>query len=110
MKFPQEEKETIYNKYVGFIDKLSDDLEFKTEISPKEIVYAVLGLVEDQSKRSEDLEDTVKYWFHAFGEKQKEAAQLLHIVDLAECYIGDESGTADAIDFWNALYEYKGEE
>lgn len=47
MKLTQEDKETIYNNYISFIDELSDDLDHKSEISPKEIVYAVVGLVED---------------------------------------------------------------
>ena len=46
MRFTQEQKETIFNNYMGFINSLADDLDFKTEISPKELVYAVLGLVE----------------------------------------------------------------
>lgn len=61
-------------------------------------------------KETEDLEDTIKYWFHACGVKQKEIDQLLHIVKLAEDYIGDESGTVDAIDFWNALYKFRGDD
>lgn len=48
MKFTQEQKEIIYNKYMNFIDKLSNDLDHKSEVSPKELVYAVLGLVEDK--------------------------------------------------------------
>lgn len=47
MKLTQEDKEIIYIKYMEFVDKLSDDLDFKTEISPKELVYAVLGLVDE---------------------------------------------------------------
>lgn len=46
MKFTQEQKETIFNNYMSFVNSLADDLDFKTDISPKEIVYAVLGLVE----------------------------------------------------------------
>lgn len=47
MKFTQEDKETIYNKYMEFVDKISDDLDTFSEVSPKELVYAVLGLVDD---------------------------------------------------------------
>lgn len=47
MKLTQQDKETIYNEYMKFVDKISNDLDFKTEISPKELVYAVLGLVDD---------------------------------------------------------------
>lgn len=32
MKFTQEEKEIIYNNYMSFIDKLSDDLDHKSGI------------------------------------------------------------------------------
>ena len=47
MLITQEDKETIYNKYTEFVDNLADDLDFKTEVSPKELVYAVLGLVDE---------------------------------------------------------------
>lgn len=47
MKLTQKDKETIYNKYMEFVDKLSDDLDTFSEIGPKELVYAVLGLVDE---------------------------------------------------------------
>lgn len=58
---------------------------------------------------TENLEDTVKYWFNACGEKQKEINKLLHIVALAEHYISSDPDERDSIYFWNALYEYRGE-
>ena len=51
MKFTQEDKEIIYNRYMDFINKLSDDLDTFSEISPKELVYSVLALVEDMSSK-----------------------------------------------------------
>lgn len=62
------------------------------------------------AQKINDLEDTIKYWFNAHKEAQETIKVLSHIVDLAEDYIGDESGTADSIDFWNALYEFRGDE
>lgn len=47
MKFTQEQKETIYHSYMNFVNNLADDLDHKSEISPKELVYAVLGLVDE---------------------------------------------------------------
>ena len=47
MLITQEDKEIIYNKYTEFVDNLAVDLDFKTEVSPKELVYAVLGLVDE---------------------------------------------------------------
>lgn len=49
MKFTQEDKETIYNKYMDFIGSMCDDLDTFSQVSPKELVYAVLGLVEDSA-------------------------------------------------------------
>jgi len=46
-KLTQEDKETIYIKYMEFVDKISNDLDTFSEISPKELVYAVLGLVDE---------------------------------------------------------------
>lgn len=48
MKLTQEDKETIYNNYMQFISNMCDDLDTFSEVSPKELVYAVLVLVEDQ--------------------------------------------------------------
>jgi hypothetical protein len=48
MKFTQEDKEVIYDKYMSFINSMCDDLDTFSEVSPKELVYAVLGLVEDK--------------------------------------------------------------
>lgn len=48
MKFTERQKEAIFNSYISFVDQFSDDLEHKSEISPKEIVYAVLVLAEEQ--------------------------------------------------------------
>ena len=59
---------------------------------------------------TEDLEDTVKYWFNACSEKQKEISKLLYIINLAEAYISSVPEERDSIDFWNALYEYRGED
>jgi len=50
MKLTQQDKEEIYNKYMEFINSMSDDLDTFSEVSPKELVYAVLGLVEDYCK------------------------------------------------------------
>lgn len=52
MKFTQEDKETIYNNYMQFVNSMCDDLDTFSEVSPKELVYAVLGLVEDQFKEN----------------------------------------------------------
>ena len=57
----------------------------------------------------EDLEDTVKYWFNACSEKQKEINKLIEIVTLAEDYISCDKDEKDSIDFLNALYEYRGD-
>ena len=57
-----------------------------------------------------DLEDTIKYWFNACREKQKDINKLLHIIDLAEDYISSDAEERDSIDFWNALYEHRGKE
>ena len=59
---------------------------------------------------TENLEDTIKYWFNACGKKQKDINKLLNIIALAEDYISSEPDERDSIDFWNALYEYRGEE
>lgn len=59
---------------------------------------------------AEDLEDTIKYWFNACVEKQKEINKLYNIVALAEHYISCDPDERDSIDFWNALYEYRGDE
>lgn len=58
---------------------------------------------------TEDLEDTVKYWFNACVEKNKDINKLLHIVALAETYISSDTDERDSIDFWNALYKYRGD-
>lgn len=58
----------------------------------------------------EDLEDTVKYWFNACEEKQQEISKLHSILALAEDYISSDLEERDSIDFWNALYEYRGDE
>ena len=55
---------------------------------------------------TEDLEDTVKYWFNACAEKQKEINKLIEMLNLAEDYI---SCNKDEKDFLNALYEYRGD-
>lgn len=47
MKLSQEDKETIYNNYMTFISNMCDDLDTFSEVSPKELVYAVLGLVDE---------------------------------------------------------------
>lgn len=46
MKLSQEDKETIYSNYMQFVSTMCDDLDTFSEVSPKELVYAVLGLVE----------------------------------------------------------------
>lgn len=46
-KLTQQDKEEVYNKYMEFVDKISDDLDTFSEVSPKELVYAVLGLVDE---------------------------------------------------------------
>lgn len=48
--FTQEDKEVIYDNYMSFINSMCDDMDTFAEISPKELVYAVLGLVEDHLK------------------------------------------------------------
>lgn len=48
--FTQVDKEKIYNNYMSFINSMCDDLDTFSEVSPKELVYAVLGLVEDHLK------------------------------------------------------------
>jgi hypothetical protein len=48
MNFTQEDKETIYNSYMRFVNSMCDDLDSFSEIGPKELVYAVLALVEDK--------------------------------------------------------------
>ena len=48
MKLTQQQKETIFNNYMMLVDKLAEHIDHKSEISPKEIVYSVLALVEDQ--------------------------------------------------------------
>lgn len=47
MKLTQEDKETIYNSYMEFISSMCEDLDTFSEVSPKELVYAVLGLVNE---------------------------------------------------------------
>lgn len=49
-KFTQEDKEAVYNKYTALISNMCDDLDTFSEIGPKELVYAVMGLVEDHLK------------------------------------------------------------
>lgn len=55
-------------------------------------------------------EDTIKYWFNAYAQKQKEVAVLLNILSLAEEYISDDSDEKDSIDFYQALYQYREEQ
>lgn len=47
MNFTQQDKEKIYNSYMSFINSICEDLDTFSEVSPKELVYAVLGLVQD---------------------------------------------------------------
>lgn len=67
-------------------------------------------MIRDETNRIEAYQDTIKYWFNAYGEKNKEINKLLNIVALAETYMSSEPEERDSIDFWNALYEYRGEE
>lgn len=58
---------------------------------------------------TEDLEDTIKYWFNACTEKQKEINKLIEIVTLAEDCMSCDKEDRDSIDFLNALYKYRGD-
>lgn len=46
-KLTKQDKEEVYNKYMEYVDKMSDHLDTFSEVSPKELVYTVLGLVDD---------------------------------------------------------------
>lgn len=67
-------------------------------------------MIKDETNRIEAYQDTIKYWFNACGEKQKEINKLQDIVALAETYMSSDPEERDSIDFWNALYEYRGDE
>lgn len=60
--------------------------------------YLARILDEDEFKSAEDL--LIKI--------DKEINLLEQIVSMAENYIGDDSNEKDSIDFWNTLYEFRG--
>lgn len=49
MKFTKEQKEDIYVKYMRVIDRISEDLEDKTQFSAKEIIYILLNIIETEN-------------------------------------------------------------
>lgn len=46
------DKEKIYKKYMEWVDKVSDECEWKTSFNPKEIVYKICELIEDEHRNS----------------------------------------------------------
>ena len=46
MKFTEHQKEDMYVKYMEAIDRISEDLEDKTQFSAKEIIYVLLNIIE----------------------------------------------------------------
>lgn len=46
MKFTDQEKELILNRYLGWVEQVSEDLEDKSVFSVEDIVYNVIFIIE----------------------------------------------------------------
>jgi hypothetical protein len=44
------DREEIYTKYMEWVNKVSDEFDWKTSFKPKEIVYKICELIEDYEK------------------------------------------------------------
>lgn len=45
------DKEEIYNKYIQWVEQVAEHLDWKTHFTPKEIVYKICQIIEDEFKR-----------------------------------------------------------
>ena len=48
MTITDEQKKAIYTAYMKYANQLFDDLEDKSSITAEELVYKVIGLVEEE--------------------------------------------------------------
>lgn len=42
-------KEQIYNKYMQWVEQVTEDLDWKTQFTPKEIVYKICQIIENEN-------------------------------------------------------------
>lgn len=62
MIFTKEDKEIILSQYLDWVDKVSDELEDKTQFYPEEIVHKVLELVEKKISMDDKLKERQSWW------------------------------------------------
>lgn len=48
MKFTEQQKDTIYYRYLEHINRIAEDLENKTSFSAKEIIHILLNIIETE--------------------------------------------------------------
>lgn len=48
MKFTKEQKENIHLKYIERIDRITEECDWKTNFSPKEIIEILLNIIENE--------------------------------------------------------------
>ena len=46
-------KEQIYNKYMQWVDEVTEDLDWKTQFTPKEIVYKICQIIEENENNKD---------------------------------------------------------
>lgn len=48
-----ENKQIILEKYLKWVDEVSEDLDWKTHFTPQEIVYKICELIEEENNNYE---------------------------------------------------------
>ena len=43
-------KEKIYNKYMQWVEQVTEDLDWKTQFTPQEIVYKICEIIEEHER------------------------------------------------------------
>ena len=42
-------KEKVFNEYMKWVDQVSEEFDWKTQFSPKEIVYKICEIIENEN-------------------------------------------------------------
>ncbi len=45
-------KEKIYNKYMQWVEQVTEDLDWKTQFTPQEIVYKICEIIENETNNT----------------------------------------------------------
>ena len=45
------DREQIYNKYMQWVDEVTEDIEWKTHFTPKEIVNKICEIIENENAK-----------------------------------------------------------